>query len=188
MTHSCSPSRRSHDRVHAPHHWRGGDERERERGGLKIGRSDRSRMIWAAVKGPQCWGRKWRLEALLLTPPTTRGKRSAFTKTKRQPHSVAVAALRSLYGRPDCCSGSIDLPASCPSLSLPPSPIEANAFSHCDASSTSPSKSLRPKSSSSSLFKPTRTDPNPGKLRARPSPRARSRPLKRGRQRIRRGS
>ena len=31
--------------------------REREREGLKIGRSERSRTIWAAVKGPQCWGR-----------------------------------------------------------------------------------------------------------------------------------
>ena len=36
--------------------WRGGDERERERGGLKIGRSGRSKTIWAAVKRPQCWG------------------------------------------------------------------------------------------------------------------------------------
>merc|ERR1712146_619149 len=61
VMHSCSPSRRSHDRVHAPHLSRGGDEREREREGLKVGRSERSRTTWAAVKGPQCWGRKWRL-------------------------------------------------------------------------------------------------------------------------------
>ena len=40
--------------------------REREREGLKIGRSERSRTIWAAVKGPQCWGRKRRLQL----PPT----------------------------------------------------------------------------------------------------------------------
>ena len=36
MTHSCSPSRCSHDGVHTPRnwagHWRGGDEKEKERG------------------------------------------------------------------------------------------------------------------------------------------------------------
>ncbi len=31
--HSCSPSRRNHDRVHAPHHWREVGTKERERGG-----------------------------------------------------------------------------------------------------------------------------------------------------------
>jgi hypothetical protein len=61
VTHSY-PSRHSQNGVHTPHHWRGGDERERERQteklseGLKIGRSDRSRTTWTAVKGPQCWG------------------------------------------------------------------------------------------------------------------------------------
>ena len=55
-------------------------------------------------------------------------------------------ALRSLHGRPGC-SGSIDLPTSCPSLS--PLSIsaddEAYALDHGYASSTSPSTSLRPK-------------------------------------------
>ena len=35
MTPSCSPSRRSHGRVHTPHHWRGADERERSGGGTE---------------------------------------------------------------------------------------------------------------------------------------------------------
>ena len=39
-------------------------ERERERGGLKIGRSDRSRML----------GTKMGAAALLLTPPTPEGR------------------------------------------------------------------------------------------------------------------
>ena len=61
--------------------------RERERGGLKIGRSERSRTIWAAVKGPQCWGRKWKLQ-LAADTTHTRGKRSAFTQTKTQPKNL----------------------------------------------------------------------------------------------------
>ena len=55
-------------------------------------------------------------------------------------------ALRSLHGRPGC-SGSIDLPTSCPSLS-PIADDEAYAYHHGDASSTSPSTPLRPKSKS----------------------------------------
>ena len=51
MTNSCSSSSRSHDAVHVPHHRRGRDEKGREREGLKVGRSERSRATWAAVKG-----------------------------------------------------------------------------------------------------------------------------------------
>ena len=64
-------------------------------------------------------------------------------------------ALRSLHGRPGC-SGSIDLPTSCPSLSLP-SPLaddEAHAYHHGDASSTSPSASLRPKREHNNISAP----------------------------------
>ena len=40
-----------------------GDVGTRERRGeLKVGRSERSRTSWTAVKGPQCWERKWRLQ------------------------------------------------------------------------------------------------------------------------------
>ncbi len=40
---------------------------------------------------------------------------------------------------------SIDLPASCPSLSLPFADDEAHEYRHGSASSTSPGASLRPK-------------------------------------------
>ena len=36
--------------AYAPHHWRGGEERKREKD-LKVGRSEGSRTTWAAVKG-----------------------------------------------------------------------------------------------------------------------------------------
>ena len=62
------------------------------------------------------------------------------------PASIADCGLRSLHGRPGCSgSGSIDLPTSCPSLSPPFADDEAYAYHHGDASSTSPSASLRPK-------------------------------------------
>ena len=60
---------------------------EREREGLKIGRSERSRTIWAAVKGPQCWGRNGGCSFAADTTHT-RGKRSAFTQTKTQPKNL----------------------------------------------------------------------------------------------------
>ena len=56
-----------------PHHWRGWDERERRREGLKVGGSGRSRTIRTAVKGPQCYGRKWRLQLCAADTTYTRG-------------------------------------------------------------------------------------------------------------------
>ena len=38
----------------------------RERGGLKVGRSDRSRTTWAAVKGPQPILGRTKMEAAAL--------------------------------------------------------------------------------------------------------------------------
>jgi hypothetical protein len=63
--------------------------REREREGLKIGRSERSRTIWAAVKGPQCWGRKWRLQ--LCCADTTHTSRGGGEKKPK--NRVAQIAL-----------------------------------------------------------------------------------------------
>ena len=45
----CFPSRRSHDGVQAPYHWLGGDERERGRGGSKVGR-EILRTTWTPVQ------------------------------------------------------------------------------------------------------------------------------------------
>ena len=64
--------------------------REREGGGLKVGRSERSRTTWTAVKGPQYWGRKWRLQSFAADPPRTRGKRPAVTQTETQPKKLRV--------------------------------------------------------------------------------------------------
>ena len=62
--------------------------------------------------------------------------------------SLFSPALRSLHGRPGC-SGSIDLPIACPFLLLSLSLLADNeayaSLHHGDASSTSPSASLRPK-------------------------------------------
>ena len=60
--------------------------RERERERLKIGRSERSRTIWAAVKGPQCWGRKWGLQ---LSFEVVRGQTTSAIKQEQIPCSHA---------------------------------------------------------------------------------------------------
>ena len=89
MTHSCSPSRRSHDRVHAPHHWRGGDERERERG-LKIGRSEIQSDL-GGREGTAMLGTKMEAAALLLTPPTPEGRDPPSLRPKPNPKTEKLS-------------------------------------------------------------------------------------------------
>ena len=84
MTHLCSPSGRNSDEVHAPHHRRGGDERERE--GLKVGRSERFRTKVEAA-------------ALLLTPPTPEGRDSPSLRPKPHPKKACPRATEQRYDR-----------------------------------------------------------------------------------------
>ena len=73
--------------------------RERERERLKVGRSEKSRtrITWAAVKEPHGWGRKWRLQLLLLTPPTPEGEDPPSLRPKPNPKTEEL--FRKCRGR-----------------------------------------------------------------------------------------
>ena len=72
--------------------------------------------------------------------------RPSSSSSSPLPAATALPTHWFLHGRPQCCSGiNRDVPRPLVPLSLPFADDEAYAYHHGDASSTSPSASLRPK-------------------------------------------